>query len=111
MATPLRRITFLLARSFIALILLITGLAPRVAAQEATTTESPQGKLLPQFTLKSKNKEVTFSGGGSGGIGSPSRIELAGDVRLLWGDVSLRADRMVFEEGLGRIEATGDIVL
>jgi hypothetical protein len=48
---------------------------------------------------------------GTGGIGAPKRTEFSGDVRLVWGDVSLRADRIVYDEGLGNIVANGNIVL
>ncbi len=80
-----------------------------LVAQEAVPV-APPGDPLPLFTVKYGEIKTTLSGG-EDGIGSPKRTVFTGDVRLEWGDVSIRADRIVYDEDVGNIEATGNVVL
>lgn len=78
-------------------------------AQEATVPVPP-GKPLPPFTVKFGQINTLLQSEDST-IGAPKRTEFTGDVQLLWGDVTLRANRLVYDENLGSIEASGNIVL
>ena len=82
-------------------------------AQETTppTTVSPTaGKPLPEFTIHFKEADTSVPGG-EGTLGTPERAVFKGDVRLVWGDVRLRADEMSYDSVQGIITGTGNIVL
>ena len=65
---------------------------------------------LPPFDIRyGQSTSIVPPAGGI--IASPGRSEFTGGVRLVWGDVTLTADRLSYDGAAGRIEASGNIVL
>ncbi|MBC8135532.1 MAG: hypothetical protein H8F28_06570 [Fibrella sp.] len=83
---------------------------PSLSVGQEAIPAIPKGEPLPPFTVK-YGQIKTILQSNENGVGSAKRTEFTGDVRLLWGDVSLRADRISYDENLGNIEASGNIVL
>ena len=89
-------------------------LAAPCLAQTATLPAPPDrggtGEPLPPFVLKFRAADFALPAG-DGGIGAPSTVTFSGNVLLVWGDVTLRAKRLVYDAVLGRFDGSGDILL
>ncbi len=66
-------------------------------------------ELLPPFALHFQYARVRMFG--MLGVGTLTSAVLDGDARLLWGDLSLRADHIVCDREKGVIEGSGNVVL
>lgn len=71
---------------------------------------SPLGEPLPPFNVRYSRVETTLPATDTG-IGAPRLVVFSGDVRLEWGDVTLRAKRLVYDAAKAQFDGTGDIVL
>jgi len=68
------------------------------------------GEPLPPFHVRYSQIETTLPASDTG-IGAPRLVVFSGDVLLEWGDVSLRAKRLVYDAAKGQFDGTGDILL